>query len=218
MRVKNVLLALLMTWMGVAVCPAQDGETTVEGVPVVEEIVSDSSMDDDGIIGGANTQTTTRVGSWSVTYTNDTISSEDAEEMLKGAIDEIFGFGTMDNMMKTLSGGLLLVTILAIGIPIFFIILIIVIFYFIYKGRKAKYDAYKSIAESGQTIPEEELRKMSEPVTDRTTFNKGIKNICLGVGLAIFLGIIMGNFGIGIGALVTCIGIGELLVDYFAKK
>lgn len=209
-------MALLVAWMSMAMCPAQEGETTMEGVPVVEEIVSDSSADD--AIGGVNTQTATRVGSWSVTYTNDTISSEDAEEILKGAVDEIFGSGTMDGMMKTLSGGLILATILAIGLPIIFIVLIIVILYFIYKGRKAKYDAYKSIAESGQAIPEEELRKMSEPITDRTTFNKGIKNICLGVGLAIFLGIIMGNFGVGIGALITCIGIGELLVDYFAKK
>ena len=49
-------------------------------------------------------------------------------------------------------------------------------------------------------------------------FNKGIKNVCLGVGLAVMLGIIMGDFGVGIGILIICIGIGELLVDYFAKK
>jgi hypothetical protein len=42
--------------------------------------------------------------------------------------------------------------------------------------------------------------------------------VCLGVGLAVMLGIIMGDFGIGIGILIICIGIGELLVDYFAKK
>jgi hypothetical protein len=54
--------------------------------------------------------------------------------------------------------------------------------------------------------------------TDRTLFNKGVKNICLGIGLAIFLGIWMGDFGVGIGILIVCIGIGELLVDYFARK
>ena len=45
-----------------------------------------------------------------------------------------------------------------------------------------------------------------------------VRNVCLGIGLAVFLGIWMGDFGVGIGVLVVCIGIGELLVDYFAKK
>lgn len=215
MKAKNTVLALVMTLMSI-VATAQEGESTMEGIPVVEEIVSDS-----GTTETSGTQSVTRVGSWSVSYTSDTIDTTEAIELLEEIFDEELpeGFeGLLKTMMGAATGGLIIVLIVLFGIFILPIILIIVILYFIYKGRKAKYDTYKSIAESGQTIPEEELRKMSEPVTDRTMFNKGIRNICLGVGLAVLLGIMLGDFGIGIGILVACIGVGELLVDHFGKK
>ena len=69
-----------------------------------------------------------------------------------------------------------------------------------------------------QDVVEQRHRDMPEGSYTTLLFNKGVKNICLGIGLAIFLGIWMGDFGVGIGILVACIGIGELLVDYFAKK
>ena len=209
-------MALIVALTSTIICPAQEGESTKEGVAVVEEIVSDNGADNN--VNSSSPVTHHTSNSWSVTYTNDTINSENVEKILESTIEKFFGIESMDTMFNTISSGLILLTVLMIGLPFIFIILIIVILYFIYKGRRAKYDAYKSMAESGQTIPEEELRKMSESIIDRSMFNKGIKNICLGVGLAIFLGIWMGNFGIGIGVLITCIGIGELLVDYFSKK
>lgn len=206
-------MALMSTTAGLA----QEGESTKEGVPVVDEIVTDSTAASTNNA----TPSSTTVGSWSVTYTGDTIDTDEAIALLEEVLGDEFPEG-MEGLMKSVmgaaTGGLILAGIVLFGIFILPLILIIVVLYFIYKGRRAKYDAYKSMAESGQKIPDEELRKMSEPLTDRTMFNKGVKNVCLGIGLAVLLGIIFGNFGIGIGVLVVCIGIGELLVDYFAKK
>lgn len=217
MKAKNIVWALVVALMS-TVAIAQEGESTMEGIPVVEEIVSDSSMTS---ASGTQSQSITQVGSWSVSYTSDTIDTAEAIELLEEIFDEELpeGFeGLLKTMMGAATGGLIIVFIVLFGIFILPIILIIVILYFIYKGRKAKYDAYKSIAESGQAVPEEELRRMSEPITDRAMFNKGIKNIFLGIGLAVLLGIILRDLGIGIGILVACIGIGELLIDYFAKR
>ena len=217
MKAKNVILAMAVTLMSATAGLAQEGESTKEGVPVVDEIITDST------IASTNnaTPSSTTVGSWSVTYTGDTIDTDEAIALLEEALGDEFPEG-MEGLMKSVmgaaTGGLILAGIVLFGIFILPLILIIVVLYFIYKGRRAKYDAYKSMAESGQKIPDEELRKMSEPLTDRVMFNKGVKNICLGIGLAVLLGIIFGDFGIGIGVLVVCIGIGELLVDYFAKK
>ena len=64
----------------------------------------------------------------------------------------------------------------------------------------------KSI-ESGQPLPKEYLQTNMEMDTKR----KGVKNICLGFGLFIFLWAIT-NFGIGcIGILVMCVGLGQYL-------
>ena len=217
MKAKNVILAMAVTLMSATAGLAQEGESTKEGVPVVDEIVTDSTV---ASTNNAAPSSTT-VGSWSVTYTGDTIDTDEAIALLEEVLGDEFPEG-MEGLMKSVmgaaTGGLILAGIVLFGIFILPLILIIVVLYFIYKGRRAKYDAYKSMAESGQKIPDEELRKMSEPLTDRTMFNKGVKNVCLGIGLAVLLGIIFGDFGIGIGVLVVCIGIGELLVDYFAKK
>ena len=223
MKTKELILALAMTLMSTTAGLAQEVESTKEGVPVVNEIVTDSTVASTGSTGstGSTTSSSTTVGSWSVTYTGDTIDTDEAIALLEEALGDEFPEGIeglMKSVMGAATGGLILAGIVLFGIFILPLILIIVVLYFIYKGRRAKYDAYKSMAESGQKIPDEELRKMSEPLTDRVMFNKGVKNICLGIGLAVLLGIIFGDFGIGIGVLVVCIGIGELLVDYFAKK
>ena len=48
--------------------------------------------------------------------------------------------------------------------------------------------------------------------------NEGLRDICVGIGLAIFLGIIIDELGIGIGALVAFIGLGKLMAWYANNK
>ena len=213
MKTRNFFLTLLVALTGTAACPAQEGESTKEGVPVVEEIVTDSNVADDTIIGGGNIQKTTRLGSWSVTYTNDSISNEEAEELLEEFFDMHEGaMGMLGGLLGAgaAAGGLLiagLVLLCIFGIPLLGIILVVWLVIRIFRRNTPATNATERTAADtdGQG-------------RDRTIFNKGVKNVCLGVGLAIFLGIMMGNVGVGIGVLVACIGIGELLVDYFSKK
>lgn len=210
MKTKNIFLAMIVALMSTAICPAQEGESTKEGIAAVEEIVSDSSTDND--TNSSNTTTQHRSGSWTVTYTNDTISSEDAEELLEELLEEHEGLAKLMGGLAGVgaaTGGLLiaaLVLFCIFGLPILAIILII---WLIVRASR------RSSNNAGQAVMQNEVDATGR---DRALFNKGVRNVCLGIGLAIFLGIWMGDFGVGIGVLVVCIGIGELLVDYFAKK
>ena len=210
MKTKNIFLAMIVALMSTAICPAQEGESTKEGIAAVEEIVSDSSTGNS--VSSNQTTTQHRSGSWTVTYTNDTISSEDAEELLEELLEEHEGLAKLMGGLAGVgaaTGGLLiaaLVLFCIFGLPILAIILII---WLIVRASR------RSSNNTGQAVMQNEIDATGR---DRALFNKGVRNVCLGIGLAIFLGIWMGDFGVGIGVLVVCIGIGELLVDYFAKK
>ena len=210
MKTKNIFLVMIVALMSTAICPAQEGESTKEGIAAVEEIVSDNGTDNDA--NSSNTTTQHRSGSWTVTYTNDTISSEDAEELLEELLEEHEGLAKLMGGLAGVgaaTGGLLiaaLVLFCIFGLPILGIILII---WLIVRASR------RSSNNTGQAVVQNEVDATGR---DRALFNKGVRNVCLGIGLAIFLGIWMGDFGVGIGVLVVCIGIGELLVDYFAKK
>ena len=212
MKTKNIFLAMIVALMSTAICPAQEGESTKEGIAAVEEIVTDNSTDNSA----STTTTAHRSGSWTVTYTNDTISGDDAEELLEELFEEHEGLA---ELMGGLAGGLaglgaatggLLIAALTLfcifGLPILAIILIV---WLIVRASR------RSSSNAGQAVMQNEVDATGR---DRALFNKGVRNVCLGIGLAIFLGIWMGDFGVGIGVLIVCIGIGELLVDYFAKK
>ena len=213
MKTKNIFLAMIVALMSTAICPAQEGESTKEGIAAVEEIVTDNST---GNSVSSGTTAQHRSGSWTVTYTNDTISGDDAEELLEELFEEHEGLA---ELMGGLAGGLaglgavtsgLLITALTLfcifGLPILAIILIV---WLIVRASR------RSSSNAGQAVMQNEVDATGR---DRALFNKGVRNVCLGIGLAIFLGIWMGDFGVGIGVLIVCIGIGELLVDYFAKK
>lgn len=206
MKKKKILVALSLFLMSAAVGSAQEGEATVAGVSVVEEIVTDSTCADAGNAGRAVPHR--KVGSWTVTYMSDTIDSTEAGNLMEELFEDYEG---LDKLIGGLAGvgaatGGLLIAALALfcvfGLPILGIILIV----------------WLVVRASRRNNPTAGQCNIDERGKDRTLFNKGVRNVSLGIGLAIFLGICLGDFGIGVGALVACIGIGELLIDYFAKK
>ena len=118
------------------------------------------------------------------------------------------------------------------GIYLVIILFLLFLFLYKYKSKRAKYHIAEEALKAGQPIPEG-LFKKDEPVSTRTVYRttpegkrvkhiemtsnslkeKGIKNICLGVGLFIFLWALTKVFGLGcIGLLVACTGIGQFLI------
>jgi len=135
----------------------------------------------------------------SVTY-----SSRDAQE-LKEVMETMGGF----------FGPWVAVSIVSI-IVIFLLaplLIILVVFYFVNKNRKERYKLAQMAIQNGQPIPDEVLKGQTPNTKEEyNEYTAGLRQIFLGIGLAIFLGIVAGKIGFGIGALVFCIGLGKVVI------
>jgi len=95
------------------------------------------------------------------------------------------------------------------------LILIGFIFYFAAKRRKQRYRIVEKAIESGREIPQSLLNE--RPADNVPMWNKGIKNIGLGLGLVAFFYFIGANALIGIGWLVFFYGAGQAVIAKTTK-
>ena len=131
--------------------------------------------------------------------------AEDVEKVVSGIFSGIGGAAILIPILGILCFGFFL--------PI---IILITVFYFINRNRKDKYKLAQMAIQNGQPIPDELLK---ENLTARTNdYNEGIKQMFTGIGLAIFLGLIMDELGVGIGALVFFIGLGKFIIARQSRK
>ena len=120
---------------------------------------------------------------------------------------------------KDIAGMLFIVAIIAIMFLLAPIAIIIAIFYFINKNRREKYKLAQMAMQNGQPIPDQLLKEnAASAALNSNDYNTGLRQMFTGIGLAIFLGIIIGKLGIGIGALIFFIGLGKWFVARQAKN
>ena len=108
---------------------------------------------------------------------------------------------------------------LAVGVVVFLaiffllpLLIIFVIIYFVNKNRKERYKLAQMAIQNGQPIPDDILKNQVASTSKSGDYQTGIRQMFLGVGLAIFLGIVAGKIGFGIGALVFFIGLGKWFI------
>ena len=203
MKTKFVALMLGLSSIALNANAQEQGQTTHEDVPVVETIVNEEETEEE-----TNEGTTAGNFTWQIVSGSDSVMINNSGAL--HAMMEKF-MPPLDSMMKVS----LIIGIVILLLPILIVALIL---YFSYRNRKMKYENYARMAEAGQTIPQEVLTQGETANSDRKLFDKGIKDVCLGIGLMILLGIILGDLGIGIGALMICIGGGELLTYYLDQR
>ena len=129
---------------------------------------------------------------------------EDTERVVSGIFGDMDGAAFMGMLIPILA-------IVCVGflLPV---ILVLLIFYFINRNRKEKYRLAEMAIKNGQPIPDALLKESKNDDWDSTSYNAGIRQMFTGVGLAIFLGIVAGEVGFGIGALVFFIGLGKWFI------
>ena len=133
-----------------------------------------------------------------------TFSSDDDVD---GILGQVFG-----NLDKTAIAGMFFAAVIVFIIFVLAPILIIIaVFYFINKNRKDRIKLAQMAMEKGQPIPDELLKEKQDPM-GKDEYQTGIRQMFTGVGLAIFLGLVAGKIGFGIGALVFCIGLGKWFI------
>ena len=157
--------------------------------------------------------------------TTNAANAEDAEddqyiESRRSSTHHVSGItsGIFDNLDGDDIAGmifvLLVILIMFLAAPIG---IIIAIFYFVNRNRREKYKLAQMAMQNGQPIPDQ-LLKENATVASKDDYDTGVRQMFTGVGLAIFLGLIIGKLGIGIGALIFFIGLGKWFVARQAKN
>lgn len=126
--------------------------------------------------------------------------------------ERVFGIG-VGGMAAGMVFVLLVLFILFVLAPV---IILIVLFYFINKNRKQKMKLAEMAMKQGQPIPDQLLVEQKE--TDSELWQKGLRQTFLGVGLLAFFGYVGSTLGIGVGILVTVIGLGKLAIVKTSKN
>ena len=96
-----------------------------------------------------------------------------------------------------------------------FIIVIMILRYFIRRHNDKVRLAEKAL-EAGQPIPEK--AKSEDRQTDEYVWKKGVRNVAIGVGLMFMFGFMNSPSLIGIGALVLCMGAGQMVIARTTQK
>ena len=177
---------------------------TVKHTPDAIEAYSDTTATTATASSDADDTTTTTTRRATITYDMD---DEEAVGFLNSFLGGIGGVAVLIPILAILVFGLFL--------PV---IVIVLVFYFINRNRREKYRLAQMAIQNGQPIPDQLLKNDVETLANNSMYNAGIRQMFTGVGLAIFLGIILGDLGVGIGALVFFIGLGKYMIARQDKK
>ena len=136
-------------------------------------------------------------------------NSDSLKHLIKDPIKFAFDFKNDDGDIIDITSGITHILLLCLLIPIIIILIIIGISIWNSYNRNK---LIRKIIASGQNVPEFLLKK--------DYIKKGIQNIALGLGLALFFGFAAEDFicGIGIGSIAICIGIGQLIAHKMSNK
>lgn len=132
----------------------------------------------------------------------------DYSEREDTALDHFMG-GLFSEAMETV----LVVLIVCFLTPIFVLGLLL---YFIFKNRHERMKLAQMAIQQGQPIPQELLG--DKGAANEDTYQSGIKQLFLGIGLMIFLSYMIDEVGFGIGALVFCMGLGKIVIARTSGK
>lgn len=110
----------------------------------------------------------------------------------------------------------IIATILGFAFPL---LIIGMILYYRYKNKKERYEVMKQALAHGKNLPPEfcnnEIIAPTPNSSNDLLWRKGIKTFFLGLGLALFLGMLTSRELSSIGLLIMCIGGGEIILGWF---
>ena len=154
-------------------------------------------------------------------FSDTTANAEDAEDdkYISYRRGTSYSRGDAEDVRQVLEGvgnvvdsgmiiGIVAIVIIFLVAPL---LIIITIFYFINRSRRDRYKLAQMAIQNGQPIPDQILNEQKAEI-DNNEYNSGLRQVFLGVGLAIFLGIVAGKIGVGIGALIFFIGLGKVII------
>lgn len=139
---------------------------------------------------------------------NISLSEEDAETM-KDLIKSFSDGDFPESILKQVVMPMVIIGLLGTLLPIVCIVAVLV---YSYKKRKDKYRLAEKILESGQPLPNSLNDVLGDAARQTDLYSRGVKNICLGVALSLFLFFLTDELGIAcIGLFIVANGVSQLL-------
>ena len=141
----------------------------------------------------------------------------DFDEWESADTQTLMGKLGFNNDMMEMFGGIIIVCIILFIIFILAPVAIIgLILFFIYKSRKERMRVMEAAIKNGKEIP---MDALGTPYSNNDAiWDKGVKQVFLGAGLAVLLWVILGKLGLAIGALIALIGFGNMAIGHNAKQ
>lgn len=205
---KQILIVMMLMCGKAAMTTATAQQTAADSAQVTA-LAADSTGQDEVEAFSDTTQTDTS-GVVSVTQVGHSQFPFDDEDFV--STDSLFeNFDVMG--LAGMGFVLLILLILFVLAPVLIIALIL---YFVYKNRKQRMRLAEMAIKNGQPIPQELVD--TPKAMDGDLRARGIRQAALGIGLTCFLGWLIGDVGAGIGILVLCIGLGNLVIARNAQK
>lgn len=210
---KRIMMTLAVAAFGMTALMAQSHEVTTtdkNGNKVVYEISDAPTTKGD-------TLSITTFDPKSVAK-SDSINQVDANDqeyvMTKEDLIDIIhetGINEWGGSATIAMGGLVLGGLMCVILPI---VIIALVLYFRHRNRQRKYELAQKILESGQPLPEDFAKMFEEEVKVDNTglYEKGVKNVAIGIALGLFLWFLTGEIWLAcIGLFVIANGVSQLL-------
>lgn len=211
---KRIMMTLAVATMGMTAMMAQSHEVTAtdkDGNKVVYEISDAAATKGD-------TLSITTFDPKSVAKSDSINNAGRGEdyEITKEDIRSIMHEMDIDTGLSSALGFIILSISLCVILPIVFVLAVLLYRYY---SRKKKYELAQRIVDSGQPLPDNFLNELKEEYReDAGLFEKGVKNVAIGITLTIFLWLMTGEaFLASIGLFVVANGASQLLSYYHHK-
>ena len=210
---KRIMMTLTVAAMGMTAMMAQSHEVTTtdkNGNKVVYEI-SDAPATKGDTLSITTFDPKSVAKSDSINQVNATdqeyvMTKEDLIDIIhETGINEWGGSATMAMGVLVLGG------LMCVILPI---VILALVLYFRHRNRQRKYELAQKILESGQPLPENFAKMFEEEVKMDNTglYEKGVKNVAIGIALTLFLGFLTGEIWLAcIGLFVIANGVSQLL-------
>ena len=194
---KKILMVLILALTTMAVSAKMQPKVVQNDTTDEVEVFSDTTSVDSAVDADAWDMDEDDMDNWSSSDTHSLIDQIGVD------VNDLFGM-------------LFVIIVLMIMFVLAPVGLIGLVLYFIYKNRKDRMRLMEMAIKNGKQIPVDALGKPSSYTSE--IWNKGVKQMFLGAGLAFLLWFPLGKFGIAIGALILLIGCGNMVIGYNAKQ
>jgi len=217
MKQKLILFALLLT-LGTVQLDAQPKHRHHAVTTQVDTaaVAADANAADEGI--EAYSDTTSAANDAQADYEDQNVTTTNVSHNPDDYDDPISWLESFENVSLGFGGIMVAILVILLIILFFlapFIILALVLRYMVRRHNDRVTLAEKAM-ETGQPIPEELMPVDKQ--SDEFLRSRGIRNIWIGIGLIVMFAFWDSAMLQGVGALVLCYGIGQILIARSSKK